>query len=98
MKWLVLIILLLVVALFIFYRYRRQIQTVMHIWRMFKQLREQTKPPEKQIEKRNSEKETALVRCSRCGKWISQDNALNLRSKTFYCSSVCMEKAAEIRT
>jgi hypothetical protein len=79
-------------------RYRRQIQTALQLWKMFRQFKKAAAPPEKKIEKRGVDKNAPLVRCARCGKWIAQSEALNLRSKTSYCSAVCMEKAARIES
>lgn len=97
-KWLFLFGLLIsLIALFAL-RYRRQIQTGLHFWRMFRQFKRAAKQPEKEFENRGADKNEPLVRCARCGKWISQTNALNLRSKTIYCSANCMEKAARIES
>lgn len=93
MKWLVILVLFLLLALYVAYRYRRQIQAMVQIWRMFRQFKEQTRPPAKQVKKEANLKEVPLVRCSRCGTWVPQTNALQLRSKTVYCSTACMEQA-----
>ncbi|MGI8639505.1 MAG: hypothetical protein ACR2MG_06070 [Pyrinomonadaceae bacterium] len=92
-KLLILLILLLVVASMIALRYRRQIQTALYVWRMFRKMRQMDKPQEKQIEKKENAKDVQLIRCAKCGTWIPQKNALNLRSKAFYCSTNCMENA-----
>lgn len=96
MKWLIILIFLLVAAVFVFIRYRRQIQTAIYLWKMFRKMRQAGKAPEKQIEKKESLNDSPLVRCARCSKWIPQSEALNLRSKIFYCSSVCMENAVKV--
>lgn len=99
MKWIILLLLLLIVAAFIALRYRRQIQTGLHIYRMFRKMQKASKPVEKKAEQpRVIDKNENLVRCSRCGKWIPESAALNLRSKVSYCSTVCMEKAARIES
>ena len=94
MKWIILLILFLILLAMIAVRYRRQISAGIEIYKMFRQLRNPQKPSEKQINPKKNEKETALVRCARCGTWKSQGDAINLRSKTSYCSASCMEKAA----
>lgn len=96
MKWLIILGLLLVVWVFVAVRYRRQIQTVMYVWKMFRKMRQATKPAEKQIKKQENLGEAALVKCAKCGTWITQTNALNLRSKIFYCSAACMENAVKV--
>ncbi len=98
MKWLILLTLILMLAGIVALRYRRQIQTGRQLWRMFRQFRKASKPIEKNVDKPAIDKNTVLVRCARCGKWIPQNEALNLRSKTIYCSSKCMEKAARIES
>ncbi|MBA3633139.1 MAG: hypothetical protein H0W58_10090 [Acidobacteria bacterium] len=95
-KLLILILLILVLAAIIAWRYRRQIQTALYLWRMFRKMRQMDKPPEKRIEKQENAKDLQLIRCAKCGTWIPQKNALNLRSKTFYCSANCMEQAVKV--
>lgn len=80
-------------------RYRRQIQAGWQVWRMFRQMRQMGKPDVKPAEKKKETlKEVPLVRCEKCGKWISPDGALKLRSDKYYCSSTCMEKAAKLQS
>ncbi len=95
MKWLILLALVFALLGLFAFRYWRQIQTALYVWRMFKQMRQVGKSQEKQIEKKETANDVALVRCAKCGNWVSQDNALKLRSKTFFCSARCMEKAVE---
>lgn len=90
----ILVILFLISVLFglVALRYRKQIQTALYLFRMFRKMRQMSRAPEeKQIEK--TESDGQLVKCARCGTWIPQNKALNLRSKTFYCSANCMENA-----
>lgn len=97
MKWIILLILFAVLIVIIATRFRRQINAGIEIYKMFRQVRRQMKPKdEKQIRPKVSEKNVPLVRCARCGKWTSESNALNLRSKTFYCSTNCMEQAVRV--
>ena len=96
MKWLILLILFAVLVFVIAARYRRQIQTAVYVWRMFRKMRQAGKQGEKQIEKKETASEVPLIRCAKCGTWIPQENALRLRSKTFFCSANCMEKTVEI--
>lgn len=93
-KILFILLLLIVLGGLIALRYRRQIQTALYFWRMFRKMRQMNKPePEKKIEKQEITKDVQLVRCARCKTWIPQSKALNLRSKAFYCSTNCMESA-----
>lgn len=96
MKWLILLSLLLLVVMFVGLRYRRQIKTALYVWRMFRQMRQVGKPAEKRIEKQENSKDAALVRCAKCGVWTPQNKALNLRSGTHYCSTVCLENAVKV--
>ena len=97
MKWIILLILFAVLFVIIATRYRRQIAGAIEIWKMFRQVRQQMKPKEeKQIKQPDSKKNVQLVRCGKCGTWIPESNALNLRSKTFYCSTKCMEQSVRV--
>ena len=96
LKILFIFLIFLVVAGIIALRYRRQIQSAVYVWRMFKKMREVNKPQEKSIEKTENTKDVQLVRCAKCGTWTPQKNALNLRSKAFYCSTNCLENAVKV--
>ena len=92
MKWLIILVLFILLTTIIAVRDRRQIQTALYVWKMFRKMRQFNKQGEKQIEQPNT-KDVPLIRCAKCGTWMEQKNALNLRSKTFYCSANCMEQA-----
>lgn len=98
MKWLIILILFLVLMAMIVVRFRRQINTGIEIFKMFRQLRNQTKSQEKKLNKKSANESVPLVRCAKCGTWTPQSSALNLRSKTFYCSTNCMEKAVSFNS
>ena len=93
----VLVILLLISILFglIALRFRKQIQTALYLLQMFRKMRQMSRAgqEEKRIEKQESPGNIQLVKCAKCGTWIPETKALNLRSKTFYCSANCMENA-----
>lgn len=99
MKWLIILLILLVVLALVVFRYRKQIQAGWQIWRVLRQMRQvgknETKPKEK---KKENLKEVPLVRCEKCGKWISPEGALKLRPEKYYCSSTCMERAAKLQS
>jgi hypothetical protein len=61
-------------------------------------MRQAGKPTTKKPEKKEVLKDTPLVRCEKCGKWISPEGALKLRQEKYYCSSTCMEKAAKLQS
>jgi hypothetical protein len=98
MKWFILLILFLMLAAIIAVRYRRQINIGIEIFKMFRRLKNQAKPQGKKLDKKAADKSVPLVRCARCGTWTPQTSALNLRSKTFYCSTNCMEKAVSFNS
>ena len=96
MKWLILLGLIVALIVIIASRYRQQIKMAIYVWRMFRKMRQAGKPEGKQIEKQENPKNAALVRCAKCGTWIPQNTALNLRSGINYCSTVCLETTAKI--
>lgn len=98
MKWLIVLGLLAIVAIFIAVRYRRQIQTGIYMLKMLRKMRQMSKPQatEKKIEQKAGSDDVQLVRCAKCGSWIPQNTAMKLSKNTFYCSSKCMEKAVQI--
>lgn len=96
MKWLILLGLLFILGAIIAVRYRRQIQTAIYLWKMFRKMRQVGKPTEKQIQNDKNNDEVPLVKCAKCGIWIQQENAFSLRSRVFYCSANCMENAVKI--
>lgn len=99
MKWLIILIIFLVVIGFILFTYRRQIQAGWQIWRVLRQMRQAGKSQEKPTPKKQENlKEVPLVRCEKCGKWISPEGALKLQKDKFYCSSACMERAARLQS
>jgi len=95
MKWLIILGLLVVILALIATRFRQQIKMAIYVWRMFRKLR-LAKSDDKQIEKQENPKDSALVRCSKCGTWIPQNKALNLRSGIYYCSKICLETMAKV--
>lgn len=97
MKWLIILGLFALLFMIVAVRFRRQIGAGIEIYKMFRQVRTQMKPAaEKQIKQPIAKSDVQLVRCAKCGKWVNENNALNLRSKTFYCSTNCMERAVAV--
>ena len=95
-KFLFIFILLLLLAGLFALRYRRHIQSAVYVLQMFKKMRQMNKPQEKQITKAENLNDTELVRCAKCGTWTSPSNALKLRSKSYFCSTNCMESAVKV--
>lgn len=79
------------------FRYRRQVMTAFHFYRMFKKMKEMNKPSnEPQIQQKNPE-DVQLVRCAKCGTWKPQNEALKFSRGTFYCSSKCVNEAMQVK-
>ena len=76
-------------------RYRRQIAGMLQVWRMLRSMRQQIKDGARNAAPPEPIAEGPLVSCSRCRAWVPQDRAIKLGRSTFYCSSACVEKAAE---
>lgn len=93
MKYLIILALFLLAFGLIAFRYRKQIQTAIYMWRMFKKMRQFNKTPEKSIPIKANQKDAPLVRCASCGNWANEQNVLKLGAKSVYCSANCMEKA-----
>ena len=93
MKWLIILALVLLLIGIILWRYKKHIQTAWFMYRAFRKMRSQMKPPqEKQVEPKTKSGDTELVRCPKCQKWIPKDDAVKLKSD-FYCSLVCLEES-----
>lgn len=76
-------------------RYRRQIAGMLHIWRSLKAVRQQMKA--KDTSPGESKASGPLVNCAKCGTWIPEESAIQLRGGTNYCSAACLEKTSAAR-
>ncbi len=76
------------------YRYRKQLVAGLQIWRMLKGMRANVRS----MPRPNAEPELKpagkLVNCAKCGTWVAESRAIKLNSKTFFCSSECVESNA----
>jgi len=100
MKWLIILGLLAILAIFIAVKFRRHIQSGIYIFKMFRQMRRMSRQAdgrEKQIDNAGGTSDVQLVRCTKCASWIPQNTALKLSKNTFYCSSKCLEQTIEVR-
>ena len=95
MKLLIIFVLFLVALALIAYRYRKQIQTALYVWRMFQKMRQASKTDEKRIETKEDSLNTPLVRCAGCGNWVAETNVLKMGNKISYCSAACIEKSVK---
>ncbi len=93
-KLLVIAFLLIVLLGLVLLRFRKQIQTALYVFRMFRQMRKVNQPRrENVLEKEQKAGGGKLVRCARCGTWIPETSAMKLGAKNFYCSANCVESA-----
>ncbi len=81
------------------FRYRRQIQAAIQVWRMFRKMREVGKQNEagQQIPDRSNSGDVELVMCARCNAWRPRSEALKFSRGTFYCSTKCVNEAMNVR-
>lgn len=78
------------------FRYRRQIAAMLHVWRMFKTMRQASRPVEKRIENSEKSDSSRLVNCSKCGTWAPETTAIKLGG-TYFCSAACLESKVGAR-
>ncbi len=93
---LVVLFVILVLAGLTAWRYRKQIMVGVQIWRQFKAMQtqvrgRQTSQPIDVPKNSNGQ----LVRCSKCGTWVPEDNAVKLAANVFYCTTECMERSVK---
>jgi hypothetical protein len=91
-EWIVVLGVILAVIGLAVYRYRKHLQTAWIMYQTFRKFKQQVKPKQKQVSKKQSSKDAQLVRCPKCNKWIPQDEAVKLKAN-FYCSLSCMEQS-----
>ena len=76
-------------------RYRKQIASVIRIWRSLKAARDQIRERQQSSQPEPPVAAGPLVNCAKCGTWVPEQRAIKLRGGTFYCSSNCLETAAK---
>jgi len=89
----ILLVLLVLISLTAF-RYRKQLMTMLNVWRMLKSMRQAGKQKDHHIED-GGKSSGPLVNCSKCGTWVPEGRAIKLGRTSFYCSADCMEKSAK---
>lgn len=97
MKWIILTFLIFLLVVLAVNRYRKQINGAIRFWKMLQNDLPQEKVAEKKIVEKEDKKEFQLIKCSACGTWIPQNNAINLNSKIYVCTADCMEKAVKVK-
>lgn len=96
-EWILVLAVILVVFALVAIRYRRQITMGIQLLQMFRKMRSVAKPPPAKAKTQENLKDVQLVRCDRCGKWVTPEGALKLKTNT-YCSTSCLEKAAKLQS
>ena len=77
-------------------RYRRHIAGAIQIWRSLQTVRKQMNQGKSGADRQESIPAGKLVNCARCGTWVPENRAINLRGGASYCSSACLEKTADV--
>jgi hypothetical protein len=77
-------------------RYRRQISGMIQIWRTLKSARDQIRDGRGASPAKEPVSAGPLVNCARCGTWVPESRAIDLRGGIFYCSTACLESAAKV--
>lgn len=72
------------------FRYRRQIQTVLGVWRMLSAARPNAR--NRQVETDQSPSSGNLVNCAKCGTWVPEERAIRVPPNIYYCSRNCVEQ------
>lgn len=74
-------------------KYRRQIVSAIEIFRSMKEFRDQLtqqRTPQA-AEKPKSVDAGKLVNCAKCGTWVPEQRAIQLRNGSYFCSTACLE-------
>ena len=88
----VLFILLVVAVLFALtaFRYRKQIQTVLGVWRMLSAARSSSVT--RQVDDGQKPSTGKLVNCAKCRTWVPEEGAIRVPPNMHYCSRDCVEQ------
>ncbi len=84
---LVILAIILILLILTAIRYRKQLMTVVHVWRMLKSARSAATTREKEIDEPT---DVPLVNCAKCGAWVSQAETVKISPNTFLCVEKCM--------
>lgn len=101
MKYLLILIVLALLGAFIYWRLRPYIATARRVLGFMRELRRvNTNGSTKESVQRSTMENERLVRCQACETWIPATRAVVLNrsrrgASSYYCSHVCLERAAE---
>ena len=77
-------------------RYRRQISTLIQMWRMLKGA-SQRSPKEESASGELGDRALPLVNCSKCSRWVSENEAIRVGTGNYFCSRECFERSVNLR-
>jgi hypothetical protein len=73
-------------------KYRRQIVTLITIWKQFQAMRAGMPSRQNAPKPIEPERGIKLVNCARCGKWVPENTARRHSNTTFVCVGGCAAK------
>lgn len=85
---LIILVVIMVLLVLTAVKYRKQIAALIGVARMLKDTKDAVRQTAIQGEESRS---VQLVNCAKCGIWVPQDKALNIRDGFFYCSDECVK-------
>jgi len=102
-KYLVVLLLIVAVLGFAYWRLRPYIQLVRRFFGVVREVNRMRPPAPADLPRRGAERTPSgrtpteqLVSCAVCGTWVAESRAVTLRAtKTTYCSHSCLERAAD---
>ena len=77
-------------------RYRRQITAAIQMWRILTGAR-QPFPKEETTNGQLRDPSLPLVNCSKCSRWVAENEAMRVGTGNYFCSRECFEQSANVR-
>lgn len=97
MRWLLILLILVLVAIYFAYRYKKHLQTAWFMYQTFRRLKKNANASKQQMPASNPSTDTELTMCPKCGKWAAKEDSVKLKSE-YYCSLACMEESMAQKT
>ena len=72
------------------FRYRKQIQAVLGVWRMLSSARPGS--ASRQVDELQKPSAGKLVSCAKCRTWVPEAGAIRVPPNIYYCSRDCVEQ------
>ncbi|MEO7672774.1 MAG: hypothetical protein ABIU09_01690 [Pyrinomonadaceae bacterium] len=86
---------LIALAVFTAYRYRKQISAMLNFWRTLQAIREKGRSAGSNRIQDAPAAAGPLVNCPKCGTWVSEEKAIKLGRSAYYCSTKCLEASVK---